>query len=327
MPTKQTTGMYNEEQKREFIDEVLSGDARRVRACELFFFALAPYEKAWGGDVATRSADEITSATTKLLGLRTQSRYGKLSILKKYIEWCVVKGYATDADKVRDLDRVTLTKIRNETISSPGHLQRYLDTVFRKEDDHTVDNIFRSFFWLAFGGLDESAVMEIKCSDFDFDSMSFSYNGESFEIYREGVKALKYCVTATQFQYIHDSPEYRTYLDRVPGDTMMRGIRLGESEKALRVSVSKKTRDAFGKGLTAMQINYYRAWLSGIFYRKYVLETAGVEIDFRDTAARYMRDKEYFLHGKKIDPHRKMLRVANDYLKDYERWKAAHYIF
>ena len=327
MPTKQTTGMYNEVQKREFINEVLGGNQKQTRVCELLFFALAPYEEELGGDIATRSAREISVALNKLLGLRVQSRYGKLSLVKKYIEWCVVKGYAQDAEKVDGIEIGSLTKIKNETVSSPQHLQIYLDTVFRPEELLTVDNMYRCVFWLAYSGVDENDSMSIRCSDIDLGNMVIVSNGFEYPIYREGLKSIKHCAAATQFTFIHENPYYETQRERSPGDFLLRGVSKNRSEKAIQVSISKMTRDAVSSGKTTMRLHYYRAWISGVFYRKYMLERAGVEVDFKDVAADFIRDKEYSLHGYPIDRRRKLLAVSNDYRKDYERWKAAHYIF
>ena len=62
--------------------------------------------------------------------------------------------------------------------------------------------------------------------------------------------------------------------------------------------------------------------MSGLFYRVYEMERAGISPNFSEAALRVMDGKTYSLKGREKLEH-KQNRIEKDYMEDYERWKLA----
>ena len=52
-------------------------------------------------------------------------------------------------------------------------------------------------------------------------------------------------------------------------------------------------------------------------------ERAGIPVDFSGEASKFMEGKTYKLDTGRNTPEAKKRAVVNDYMQDYERWKAA----
>lgn len=102
----------------------------------------------------------------------------------------------------------------------------------------------------------------------------------------------------------------------------MRGIRAVTKTATLRSILSKKSAKAIEDGLTKQQLSFYRVWMSGLFYRMYDRERAGIPIDFSEAATNFVSDRTYALNGR-IKLEHKQNRIERDYMEDYQRWKLA----
>lgn len=147
------------------------------------------------------------------------------------------------------LRRAGLSKVKRQMISSPLHLQRVLDEVFDKESEETIDVIYRCYYWMAFGGIKEDDTLLVKASDIDFANMEIAYKDTHIPLYREALPAFHKAAELNSFRY--KNPNYsRTIIrDRVPGDTLMRGIRAVTKTATLRSILSKKSAKAIEDGL------------------------------------------------------------------------------
>ena len=74
---------------------------------------------------------------------------------------------------------------------------------------------------------------------------------------------------------------------------------------------------------TDLKLSYFRVWISGLFYRMYERERAGMPVDFSAAAAQFMEGKTYKLDRGRNTPEAKKRQLTRDYLEDYERWKLA----
>ena len=110
--------------------------------------------------------------------------------------------------------------------------------------------------------------------------------------------------------------------DRVSGDTLMRGIRAVKKTATLRSILSKKSAKAIEDGLTQQQLSFYRVWMSGLFYRMYDRERAGIPVDFSEAATDFVADRTYVLNGR-IKLEHKQNRIEKNYMEEYQRWKLA----
>ena len=225
-------------------------------------------------------------------------------------------------DGMLGIETAGLSKVKRQMISSPLHLQRVLDEVFDKESEETIDVIYRCYYWMAFGGIKEDDTLLVKASDIDFANMEIAYKDTHIPLYREALPAFHKAAELNSFRY--KNPNYsRTIIrDRVSGDTLMRGIRAVTKTVTLRSILSKKSAKAIEDGLTQQQLSFYRVWMSGLFYRMYDRERAGIPIDFSEAATNFVSDRTYALNGR-IKLEHKQNRIERDYMEDYQRWKLA----
>ena len=294
--------MYNEALKSEFMQET-TDNISVARSYSKLFSATEPYEEKWGADLCTRNADELQIMVNEMLGTRASSIRVRLIWLKTYVKWCIDNGVPGACDGMLQIRDAGVDRIREQMVSSPFHLQIYLDSVFDPESEQTTDNIYRCFFWLAYGGMEEEEIFE----------------GES-------IRAFKNCAYLTEFNY--KNPAYvnkeSVPRDRVPGDTLIRGIRNIPTPKSFKVTLSRKSKAGIESGATTIKLSYQRAWLSGLFYRMSEMERAGLPVDFTDAAIRFTASKEYKLDSGRNLIGAKVRYISKGYAEDYQRWKLAY---
>lgn len=313
--------MYNEEMKARFIREY-TGSLNTANVATTIFNALEEHEKSWGADLCTRSKDELQPVITEITGLRSRSKWMTLTILKEYVKWCIAMQVPGACDGMLQIQTVGLDKVKHQMVSGPLHLQKFLDEVFDKESDETIDNIYRCYFWMAYGGIDEEDTILIQNDQVDFGQMVIYYRTTNVPIYRESLPAFKNAVSLNSFLYKHPNYSKPIRRDRVPGNTLMRGIRASTKTFTMRTTLSKRNVKAIEDGLTDLQLSFYRVRMSGLFYRIYEMERAGIPVSFSEAALRVMDGKTYSLHGREKLEHRQN-KIERSYLEDYQRWKLA----
>ena len=313
--------MYNEDIKKKFV-RYYTTSINTAKVCESIFNQFEPYECEWGADLCTRNAEELQPIIDNIAGLRARSRFSKLIMLKDYVKWCINIANVPDAcDGMLQINTVGLDRVRQRTVASPLHLQKYLDSICSPECDKTTDNIYRCYYWLAYGGADEEDILRIKCSDVDFSNMVVHYKNMEIPIYREAITAFKNCVELTQFVYNHPNYTKTVWKDRVDGDLLVRGVRANLSLYSLRAEISRRAK--LHEKETGIRLSYYRTWISGVFYRAYERELIGETPDFTDVAASRMEGKTYKLDSGRNTQESKRRKVVRDYQEDYQRWKLA----
>jgi len=313
--------MYNEEQKVSFIKSY-TGSLNTANVATTIFNALEKYEANWQADFCTKSKDELQPVIDEIVGLRTKSQWMTLIILKEYVKWCIAMKVPGACDGMLHVEAVGLDKIRHQMVSSPLHLQKYLDELFDPESEETIDNIYRCYFWMAYGGIDEEDTILITKEDINFEQMTITYKEPNVPIYREAIPAFRNAVSLTSFLYKHPNYSKTIRRDRIGGNTIMRGIKAETKTFTMRTTLSKRNIKAVEEGLTDLRLSFYRVRMSGLFYRIYERERAGIPVDFSEAAMRAMAGKEYSIKGR-IKLEHKQNRMERDYMEDYQRWKLA----
>lgn len=316
--------MYNEEMKKRFIREYAQNDYT-VRSFESIFNTFEPYEIEWGDDLCTRTSDELTPVVEKIVGIREKSKVMRISMLKHYVTWCINNGYPGAIDGVSGIGELGLDKIRSMTVSNPVHLQMCMDSVFEKEDEQTIDNIYRAYLWMAYGGMPLSESVSVLKSEVLFNTMEIVHGEYNIPIYREGIKAFDNCVNLKQFVYKHSRYSSDILKMRAPYDELLTGISSKPDINILKVELSARIRKSSRAGDSKKRMSYSRIWLSGLFYRVKALEDAGFSPDFGFAADEMMRNKEYDFRKSGLTMERKRNIIINNYLTDYLRWKAAYF--
>lgn len=324
--------MYNQTQKERFVSECSKTESMRT-SLHVMFEALGKFEEEYGKDFCQMNKEELQVVLSEIVGYRSKSKRARSSFLRSYSQWCVDSNIPGACLAVMDVDfdAVGLDKFRRQTVASPQHLQRYLDTVFEKESEDTVDVVYRCFFWLAYMGImkEEDALL-IDESDVDFENMAIHFKGKEYPFYREAIPSIKRCVNLKSFRFIH--PNYAPILKpRASGTLLLRGSQDAMTVQVFRSRICMKARTK--KFLTENQKNdksldlslsFDRVWLSGQFFTMLENERSGMSVDFTYLAEEFMAGKEYNLSSGRSLIGAKTRRMAGEYQKDYERWKQAY---
>jgi len=319
--------MYNEEQKRAFIESHTNSDKTMAKIIQIFSW-FESYEESWNMDLAQQEADKLQPIVNELTGVRSKSTELILIILKEYVKCCGRNGYEVSRG-IFDVRINTIDKIQNQMVASPLHLKSKLDEFFESVDEETIDITYRVFLWLAFAGFDDKDAIRVTSDCVDLDNLKINFEGHSYEIYKECREDFEKACFLTDFLYKH--PNYTTRRDRAEGKLIMRGIRTPTVDlKTIRPVINKKfgadDAEEIDNNRQKSRISYKRIYLSGIFYRQYERERAGLPVDFSEFIARAIERKE---KTKKytVSKTRTLTTIANtierEYLADYEKWKCA----
>ena len=323
--------MYNEELKSRFITEFSTSLSRRQVAYRTFEL-IQPFEEEWDADFCTRSVEEIQPILEQMVGVRMAEKNIRVEILKSYSKWCIKNNVEGACDSIYHIGKIGVERMRSQMVANPQHLQRYLNSICEPESEKSVSSTYRCYFWLAFSGVSEPDSIKIREQNVDFMNMVISYENREYQIYREEIPALRNCVQLTGFNFNH--PNRKTVVKpRADGDLLLRGFSPLDDLKTLRQSMSRcarkqKYRDRFSPDDSSvdLRLSYYRVWLSGLYYRMYEAERAGMPVDFRPAAKDHMEGKEFNLTHYRDSPEVKEMELARNYKKDYDRWKEAYMI-
>ena len=321
--------MYNESQKIRFVEDTSYNPDVRV-GCVNVFNSIEKYEAQAGKDIAVMTVDELIDLLNKSGYMRRRSEERVLGILREYCRWCAekkIEGAENAMENIPDvsLETIRVDRVASRTVSSPLQLQVFLDAVFDKESEETMDNVYRALFWLVFGGFTAEDAIEVRTGEVRLGDLAILHGSEPGILYRESLQCIKNCAELTQFKAVRFG--YQTRVDRIPGDYLLRGLRTNPDIAVMRNAVSKATQTAFREGRVKKRLRFETVRLSGIFYRMYELERAGIEPDYIDIARRFLPPQS----SVTIEDPRKarererhdLLRAKRDMVNDYETWKKA----
>ena len=316
--------MYNERQKSDFIKDKCKGEATSEYYKKLFEVC-ASFEEEFGGDLCTMPEENVRPILEAISVVGEVSDKQRLTHLQKYATWCLLNNIPDARDDILKIQAQKRAqkypKIRTTMVSGPIHLQKYLDTICYPESGNTLDCIYRCYYWLAFSGMPEEDILDVRTGDVDFKNMEVHYNGKDYPIYREGIAAFKNAANLREFVYPHPLYSKIVIKNRINGDKLFRGVRGMYTLSSMRVELSRRGREAENSGKTEIKLSYYRAWLSGLFYRMYERECAGFKVSFISAAAEYMSGRVYKLDRSNVTPKSKQKDIARKYENDYDHWK------
>ena len=318
--------MYNADQKKEFILNYSKKDSTR-KACVTLFNALERMEESWGADISTVDEAKARTAMESVVGIRADTIAWRPNVLREYARWCLAQGKPNACDALLKVEVKGDVKMRKHTVKNPRHLQSYLDAICDPESKLTVDMATRCYCWLAYAGLEEEDILRLTKENVDFQNMVVTYNGKDYPLYREALKSVQACATMTYFMFEHpvfSSQGGTVQRDRAPGDQLVRGFRVELTGTTIRASLSRLAREAERAGKTDIRLSHYRLWLSGLFYRVYEDEVAGIEdprVIFFRFVQEYTKGIVYKLDTGRNTQTTKRQSIAGAYYRDYQRWK------
>lgn len=306
--------MYNEEIKERFAKSYTEKPAVRKHYRRLFDISQR-YEEERCSDLYTMNTKDIETIIVEASGISSQSIKTNLQLIKAYIKWCDDQGFPDVCREILQTKSVVSDKLKT-TVTSPAHLQMYLNSVFSPEDDDTIDVVYRTYFWMAYAGILFDDIFKITNNDVSFDDMTIKYGGVDYPIYREGVKAIKKCVTLDHINVYNSSRTTPSVLNRFDSNILMRGGKCLLTKDTTKVVVNRKQREAKQEGKTNIRMGFFKVWIAGLFYRTYTEELAGVPVDFLPLVAKIDSARENKNEYANIN------RRAKLYYEDYLTWKS-----
>lgn len=318
--------MYNENLKIKFIRENYASISTS-KNCVSIFESFEKYEKEFGGDLSSMPEDVLSKAMDETSGARHRNWYTRMIVIRQYIKWCLSNNIPGTQKSAFLINEPGMQKIKKWMVSGPTHLQKSLDEVFADESEETIDCVYRAYYWLSFSGVNEDDIFRLKRSDIDFYNMEIHIGNRDYPVYKESIVALRNASELHSFLHYNKTHKSPIRLDRAVGDKLMRGTRSDLDCPYVRVVLSKKSKNAFELGKTNIKLSNNRVWLSGVFYRVYENERAGIGVDFSCIADDFMSGKEYKLDSGRNTLEAKKRQVMRDFENDYNRWKLAYQIF
>ena len=330
--------MYNELLKQEFIDQ-FKGNESKQQGCLWLFGATEPYEKIWSADICTKDGADLQKVVDRIDGFRSSSK-GRRAILREYFKWCVEKGVPGAKNGIVSTNFASTDKMRTRTVSSPLHLQKYLDALFQEEKLLTRDNVVRAYCWLAYSGMAENEIVTVRCDEVDLENRIISHNGKEYPVYAESMPCLRNCKELSYFVYRHPLyPDKTSYRERVPGDLLLRvtvpDISCAVFRHDLSVAIRKMAEKNGGSSETeeerlygradTRRLSYYRIWISGLFYRAYLAESFKIDPDFSEAVLDFSVPDEKERTGEGDSESAVKRKLEKNYLADYKLWKKTYY--
>lgn len=305
--------MYNQSVKAAMLQQLSDKGASTIRFKKLFAH-IEQFEIDAGKDVCAMSVQELQRVADSIKGFRATS-VGQLTTLREYIEWCVAHKVEGAHNCFEQIDTSNLEKMRTKTVVSPRQLQVYLDALFDPESECGIDNTYRVYYWLAYAGVAEEDFIDVTVQQIDLNTMTIMYKGRELPIYREALPCFRNSVELTYFRRINPKNGKMTDYNRIEGDSIFRGIRTNPIKTTIKTAIKFARKNALEAGKTTKVLSYTSTFYSGIYYRMYEDERAGLPINPFKIAEEITADKEY------TDKYNATMRVKRDLVGDYEIWK------
>lgn len=312
--------MYNENQKMAYISGRKTESSRYF--CKVVFDECEVFEKEWGADLCTQSVERLSVLVNSLFSTRVKSSVPKLILLKDYVRWCIDNNINDARSDIFKVQIESVQILKEYMVSGPLGLQKKLDLVFDGVENCTIDCTYRCFYWLAFAGMQEKDILDVKKDDIILSDLTINFNGKTYPIYREAIPTIKKAITLKEFRYVNSNYANVIYKPRANPEMLLSGIKATPSIKVIRAELSRKNKCVINRLGENPNLSYQRVRLSGIFYRKFESERSGDPIDFNDLAWEKLginpAESKYFGSLEK-----KQKSIEDDYMVDYMRWKAA----
>lgn len=312
--------MYNEEQKMQFISSH-SGNNTTAANLSRLFKALEQQEVKFGKDFCEFSEDEIQEAFGHVMAPGSDGQARTVRHLRAYVEWC--KSFREVSDSIFTMRFREIETIRKYYVSGPLHLQTCMNAFFRKEDENTIDNVYRTYLWLAFMGVREDDAIMVTSDCLDFSDQSLIFMDRRYTIYKESVECLKSAAFSSSFKVVHPGYTKDSFQDRADGSALLRGIKTSGGVGENRCKILMKRRDS--KDPRSGLLTYRRLLKSGTFYRVFERERAGIPIGFLELSLAILSGRDGVKPKDSGDTVKQFKKYEKGLRDEYERWKLAYY--
>jgi integrase len=287
-----------------------------------------PYEIKYGKDLSGFTQEEMQDFVDKTFGVSHLSRRARFSSIKTYLKWCADNGIGAGIGVLDKVSTDDIKAYKERYVSSAKHLQAILDEIFKPEEDLSIDNVYRAYFWLAFCGIPQGEIMNVKKSDIKFDTSEIAYQGCYFYMNQYAIKSISNCAKLTEFRrYNSIYKNGFTMCEREHSDALLCGVSArgykGLTYDTISDIVRKRIKKVFANVDTVPKIDVSHMYKSGLFVRAYAAEKEnGVEPDFKDVILienRISTAKPL----TEAQVKKRLSQRGREFRHDYKLWKSA----
>lgn len=325
--------MYNSEIKEEFIKSIQSESTRSVVRYTLE--STAKYEESLEKDLIFFSSEEIDNIITSEFGTSSASRTARVSFIRMYFRWASNNGMNNNIQSLKGLStNVSSSAMMDKYVFSPAHLSAYLDAVFDSIDLDTVDIISRALFWMAFCGVPIKDVETLKTNCVIEKDGGMMAAGIFYPLYDDALDVVVKLSKMKQFRLYNKIYASKYALrDRSDSDYLLRGIKRkdnkdvsdGKRHRSVMSDASKKLKAAMKDGIISSTMTYETVRKSGVFYKMYLREQAGIDVNFTTWIMSELSEKHNIDDKESIKTTLKNRRRLMN--ADYKAWKEAKKIY
>lgn len=331
--------MYNEPIKSVFMEKYKQS-AQTQKLLSFIFNGIEATEEKYGVDFYAMNVEQAQEAFNSVSGIKTNGASSILMILKSYVKWCIANGYpATQA--VQELRFDVYDKLRESYVASPEHLQRTLNEVFPNPEKNQIEYIYRTYLWLGFIGLQSSEAIQVTADYIDTKTYMLSFPNPKepekrklYRIYPEAMPDLQQAIALPNFKEPHVGKDI--VRERAPGKEILRGKvskrTLEEAiESTFRPTICRAFKTAYDRyekqGIKvpaqySLKLSFRHAYMSGIFYRAYERERAGIPPSFDEIVLEERRNAKEPNFSRNYTERKLLNILIRNMENDYINWKS-----
>lgn len=323
--------MYNVELKERYIASLKAESSKT--SVKYLFKKSEDLEREYEKDLYQFTLDEMQILISRF-SPRKLSRQSRIASIRAYLRWATADGLDVVISKLKDINDTSEVagedNFAAKFVFSPQHLSTYLDSVFDDVELQTIDLTFRAFLWMSFMGVPQNMIERVSIRNVDLDEGFLVVGGEYYPLYKESVRTFYLLKNIDSFRYIHPLYDSLVYKPRIDSDVLIRGIKTAKKESPgehvrrhqISTDVRGKIRKAIAKNPSIISLTYSNAKLSGVFYKMYLREESGIDVNFWSSAAKIVAENgEEDL--KSTNAQHKINKIKLAMAKEYIVWKKA----
>jgi len=316
--------MFNEKQKQDYITFEAATDGSILR----YFVRIASKETEYSKDLADMNLTQLVDTLKSLNIRREESRGHLLSLLRGYVNWCILNGKTTNTNVINQITPESIGSINavvDNMIGGPKHLNQIFEDALDYENYENKSKMSELLLRLLHEGITLEEIQAFTKNDINYDNSEIkTVHGMTFKVSDEIACLWKECTNIdfyekkngrSQVSKKSNVKEYTKY-DLVNNKYLFRTIvsnKVNANDKITLDSLRKIILTVFTacekKTIPARNINY-----SGIFYKLYLLEQEGKEIT-PELLIEYFRIT--------YDEKSRLKNITRKWKIDFEDWKIA----
>lgn len=306
---------YNNEVKQKYLAE--STNATLLKSSSDLFAMTKEWEVQKQKELSEWERSELIDFLNRATGIAVYLfQRTVISPLSRYLQWTNNDFMPIHASELNFTEAY-----RSETLSSPRHLAQVLDQILDPVSHATFNVLRRCVMWLWYMGISVEDILVIDESWVDISQGKIEIRDIVYPIPQEALPAFKALLQLECF-YIYRSPKpggSPVVQRRKPGTLLVRDCLTSKAKPqkiagiaAVQIYTEAQKKGVYWPGLIALR-------RSGVFYRLYQLEKAGIAPNFRLATTE--------IRG--VPPSKARadyIKAVSNYTKiEYETWKNAFY--